>query len=97
MFKKIIHSFIPPEYKKEEEQFRKAKLATGAYFIVACFNINYVLTSLLINYMGGLYSQIPLFVVSVLCLFLYKKRVAPYLVNFIFFTFCFLSRKTRPF
>lgn len=91
MFQKINQFFVPEAYTHEQEQFRKAKLTVGAYFIVACFNVNYILTSMLIHYKGGLYSQIPLLIISTLCLILYKNKIAPYIVNTLFFIFAILS------
>lgn len=94
MFQKIIQFFVPEEYTREQEQFRKAKLTVGAFFIVACFNVNYILTSMLIHYQGGLYSQVPLLIISLLCLVLYKNKVSPALVNTIFFFFAIISIAT---
>ncbi len=94
MFLKILLYFIPKEYVVDEKFFSKAKLTVGAYLIIACFNVNYIFISTLIDYNGGLYSQVPLFLISVMSLFLFKKSVSPFIINSIFFIFCILSIAT---
>jgi len=91
LFLKILLYFIPKEYVADEKYFSKAKLTVGAYFIIACFNVNYIIISNIISYPGGLYSQVPLLIISVLSLFLYKRSVSPFIINTIFFIFCILS------
>jgi serine phosphatase RsbU (regulator of sigma subunit) len=91
MFNKLINYFIPPVYKINEEVHGKAKISVGAFLVVAYFNINYIIISTLIEYPGGLYSQVPLFFISVICLFLFKKLVNPNVVHTIFFIFCIIS------
>lgn len=78
----------------DEESIRRAKLTVGTYLIVGYFNINYIIISYLLDYRGGLYSQIPLLIVSIFSLGLYKYSVRPFIVNSIFFFTCIISIAT---
>lgn len=91
MIKSILNYFIPEAYTHDAEVMRRASLTVGTFIIVAYFNINYVVISKLIDYQGGIYSQAPLFVASVICLFLYRASVKPWLVNTIFFISSIIS------
>ena len=94
MITKIIEYFIPPEYHVTEELLRRARLAVGVYIIVTLSTLNYSVLSLIIGYGGGLISQAPLFFISMLCLYLYRRRVAPFVVAFVFFTAAIISIST---
>lgn len=94
MFRKLFLYFIPKEYLADEEKARKSKISIGAYLIVAYFNTQYVIISYLLDYDGGLYSQVPLFFVSVFSAFLFKWKVHPHVVNHFFFISCVLSIAT---
>ncbi len=91
MFSNLIKYFVPTEYHKTEESSRKARLAVGVYLVISLFSFTYSVISLVINYWGGIISQIPLLIVSVLCLFLYRSKVNPLLVAFLFFTEAIIS------
>lgn len=91
MFSNLIEYFVPGEYHKTEESSRKARLAVGVYLVVAIFALSYSIISVAINYWGGIASQVPLLVVTVLCLFLYRSKVKPDLVAFLFFTEAIIS------
>ncbi|MFM2387627.1 MAG: Adenylate cyclase [Bacteroidota bacterium] len=91
MLAKLIRYFIPESYQDTPENVRKARLTVGTLLVVAYFNINYIVISLLISYKGCLYSQVPLLIVSLACLFLYKSRVSVSFVYFLFFVAAILS------
>jgi len=91
MFSRLINYFIPKEYHKTEESSRKARLAVGVYLIVAVSALSYATISIIINYWGGIVSQAPLFAVTLLCLFLYRSKIKPELVAFLFFTEAIVS------
>lgn len=91
MFKKLIQYFIPDHFTTNEEEHRKAKISIGVFLVVAYFNINYIIISLLIDYAGGLYSQVPLLFASLISLFLFKNKVIPKIINIFFFTTCIIS------
>ncbi len=91
MFSKLIEYFVPGEYHKTEESSRKARLAVGVYLVVAIFSLSYSVISIVIDYWGGIVSQAPLLVVTLICLFLYRSKVKPDLVAFLFFTEAIIS------
>jgi len=91
MLTKLIDYFIIAEYNKTEESSRRARLTVGVYLIVALFALNYTLLSLYIGYWGGLLSQVPLLIITLICLFLYKWRISPTTVAFVFFTEAIIS------
>lgn len=94
MFFKLIDTFIPEEYKKSGETWRKARLAVGTYVIITIYSFTYSVINFGVEFWGGFYSQFPLFVITTLCLFLYKKKVSPFIVAFIFFTEAIISIST---
>jgi signal transduction histidine kinase len=94
MFFKLIDTFIPEEYKKSGETWRKARLAVGTYTIITIYSFTYSVINFGVEFWGGFYSQFPLFVITSLCLFLYKKNVQPIIVAFIFFTEAIISIST---
>lgn len=94
MLEKLIQYFIPLIYTNSEEEHRKAKITVGALLVVAYFNINYIVISIIFEYPGGLYSQVPLFFVSTICLFLFKNLVNPKIIQTVFFLFCIASITT---
>lgn len=59
--------------------------------MVAIFALSYSIISIVIDYWGGIASQLPLLVVTLICLFLYKSKVKPDLVAFLFFTEAIIS------
>lgn len=91
MLKKILHYFIPQAYMYDAEELRRASLTVGAFLIIAYFNINYIVISNLIDYKGGIYSQAPLLLASVLCLFLYRQAIKPWIINVFYFFCCIIS------
>lgn len=86
MFTRLIDFFIPAEYRSDSEELRKSRLAAGVYLIVGLFTFSYSVISLLIDFTGGLLSQVPLMVISLLCLVLFRQGVSQLKVAFIFFT-----------
>ncbi|MEO1149042.1 MAG: adenylate/guanylate cyclase domain-containing protein [Cyanobacteria bacterium J06638_22] len=86
--KEIVRFFIPDNIPKDVESQRKAKLTVGVLLIVAYFNLNYIVISYLIHYPGGLLSQIPLFIVSIVSLLLYKYKFPPKIIYPVYFSFC---------
>jgi serine phosphatase RsbU (regulator of sigma subunit) len=95
MIQKLIKYFIPQPYTHNEEEHRKAKITVGTFLLVAYFNINYIVISVIFEYMGGLYSQVPLLITSIVCLFVFKEKNIPrQATNFIFFTICIISIAT---
>lgn len=86
--KKIAQFFIPDNIPKDVESQRKARLTVGVLLIVAYFNLNYIVISYLINYPGGLLSQVPLFIISVASLFLYKYKFPPRIIYPVYFSCC---------
>jgi two-component system, NtrC family, sensor kinase len=97
MFTRIIDYFIPAEAGRSEESLRRARLAVGVYLIISLSTGTYSLLSVLINFRGGMLSQIPLMVVSLISVFLYRQRVRESVVAFIFFTTAIVSISTVVF
>ncbi|MDF2437918.1 MAG: hypothetical protein K0Q95_2294 [Bacteroidota bacterium] len=91
MLNKLIQYFIPLHFLRNEEEHRKAKITVGALLVVAYFNINYIIISIIFEYAGGLYSQVPLLLCSAVCLFLFRAKFVPGLVHLIFFIVCIIS------
>jgi hypothetical protein len=89
--KKIIQFFIPLSVPAEAESQRKARLLVSVLLIIVYFNLNYCVISYLIGYSGGIASQLPLMILGIITLFLYRKGVKPELLNPIYFTYCSIS------
>ena len=85
MLKKLFKYFVPPIYSKTEEEYRRAKLTVGTYLVIVFFSICYSTISTIIKYNGGLLSQVPLFFVSIISLFLFKNKVKASIINIFFF------------
>jgi two-component system, NtrC family, sensor kinase len=91
MLSRAINYFIPPSYHNTEESSRKARLTVVVYLIVLLNALFYTAVSLNISYFGGVLSQAPLFLVTAICLLLYKSGFEPYKVAGIFFITAILS------
>ncbi len=72
--KKVIQYFIPSTIPPDAESQRKARLTVTTWLIIAYFNLNYALISYFIHYDGGLWSQLPLMLISIACLFGYRYK-----------------------
>jgi len=86
--KNLIKHFIPRHLPKDEDAQRKARLTVSVLLIIAYFNVNYIIISLLINYSGGLLSQIPLLIISITTLFLYKSGFSTRILYPVYFISC---------
>ncbi len=86
MFTKLIDYFIPAEYRADSETLRKSRLAVGVYIIVGLFAFNYSVISVLIDFKGGLLSQVPLMFICLICLALFRQAVSQLKIAFLFFT-----------
>ncbi|MCC5939913.1 MAG: response regulator [Balneolaceae bacterium] len=86
MFAKLIDYFIPDEYRGDDETLRKSRLAVGVYIVVALFTFSYSAISFFIDFSGGLLSQVPLFIISLICLTLFRNAVSQIKIAFLFFT-----------
>jgi len=86
MFLKLIDYFIPAEYHHSEESSRKARLAVGTYVVIAIYSFVYSVINFVVEFWGGFISQFPLFIITMICLLMYKKHISPFKVAFIFFT-----------
>lgn len=89
--KKLVQYFIPKGLSTDEEAQRKARLTVGVLLIICYFTSNYSLISWLIDYPGGLISQVPLFILSVTTLILYRKGVSHSILLSFYFIFCSIS------
>ncbi|MCU0403940.1 MAG: hypothetical protein MUE99_05270 [Chitinophagaceae bacterium] len=89
--KQLIQYFIPKSLSGDEEVQRKARLTVGTLLIIAVFNLNYSVFSYFIGYQGGLLSQIPLFLISMLTLFLYRAGLHHFYLLFVYFVLCSVS------
>lgn len=87
----LIKYFTPPDLPDNEEVKRKSRLTIGALLIITYFNLNYSIISWFIEYQGGLYSQIPLFVVSLITLWLYRAGFARSIILSVYFIICSIS------
>lgn len=81
----LIQYFVPENVPEDPESQRKARLTVWVFLIVAFFNLNYIGISYLINYTGGLLSQVPLFFITLSSLFLYKHKFPPQIIYPVFF------------
>ncbi len=86
MFTKLIDYFIPSEYRSDNEELRKARLAVGVYLVVTLFTLSYSVISFIINFTGGLLSQVPLMIISLICLSMFRHGMSQLKIAFIFFT-----------
>lgn len=91
MISKAINYFIPPSYHETEETSRRARLAVAVYLLVLLNALFYTVVSIYISYFGGVLSQAPLFLITAICLILYKGGFEPYKVAGIFFITAILS------
>lgn len=73
--KKLIQYFIPDNTPSDAESQRKARLTVSVILIIIYFNLNYCIISYFIGYEGGIISQLPLMIVGLLTLFLYRSKV----------------------
>ncbi|HEY9735566.1 MAG TPA: diguanylate cyclase [Trichocoleus sp.] len=89
--KRIIEYFIPDNIPNDVESQHKARLTVGVLLVIAYFNLNYTVISYLINYPGGLFSQVPLLVASLASLFLFKHKFPTKIIYPAYFFFCSLS------
>lgn len=87
----LIQYFVPDNIPDDAESQRKARLTAGVLLIIAFFNLNYIGISYFIKYTGGLLSQVPLFLVSLICLVLFKKKVSTHIIYPVFFFCCSIS------
>jgi class 3 adenylate cyclase len=86
--KKIIRYFIPDTIPKDADSQRKAQLTVATLLIIIYFNINYIVISALIEFPGGILSQLPLLIAGVITIMLYKFRVTPKVLYPFYFTCC---------
>lgn len=89
--KKLIRYFIPSNIDDNIDAHRKASLTIIVFFIIAGFNIFYTTISYIIDFPGGILSQLPLLCVTVVCLFLYKYGITPVYIYTFYFIFCIFS------
>jgi adenylate cyclase len=90
-FINMVKYFIPNELTLEEETHRKARLTVGAMLIIAYFNINYIFISLIMDYPGGIVSQLFLLNVTLICLWWFRSNIAIKALYFIYFASCSIS------
>ncbi len=84
----IVQYFLPSNIPDDAESQRKAGLTVGILLIIAGFNFGYIVISFLIDYPGGLLSQVPLFIVSVISLLLFKHEFPPNIIYPVYFFCC---------
>ncbi|HVZ55325.1 MAG TPA: adenylate/guanylate cyclase domain-containing protein [Chitinophagaceae bacterium] len=89
--KKVIQFFIPATIPDDPEQQRKARLTVSVLLIIIYFNLNYSLVSYLIGFSGGIYSQVPLMVIGLVILWLYRAGVTPWVLYAVYFFNCSVS------
>lgn len=89
--KNIVQYFVPSNLPDDAERQRKAGLTVGILLIIAGFNLNYILISLLIDYPGGLLSQVSLFIASVISLILFKNEFPPKIIYPVYFLCCSIA------
>jgi class 3 adenylate cyclase len=88
---RIIQYFIPSNISSDADSQRKARLTVATWIIIACFNLNYVLISYFIHYEGGIWSQLPLMLITIACLFGYKYKFKLSLTYPFYFISCSIS------
>jgi class 3 adenylate cyclase len=89
--KRIVKYFIPTGLPDDEEVQRKANLTVGTLLIITIFNLNYSAFSWFIDYPGGLISQVSLFLVGLITLFLYRSGIRHFILMLVYFIFCSVS------
>lgn len=90
-FTRLLDGLVPPEHLSSPESTRTARLAVGTYLIVAVATGYYAFLSLQIDFPGGMYGQLLLFGISVLCLILYQRGVWPSALAALFFSGAIVS------
>lgn len=90
-FAKLVAYFIPLALTHQEETHRKAKLTVGVMLIIAYFNVNYIVISTIIDYPSGIYSQLFLLIVTLVCLWWFRTNVAINTLYLIYFASCSIS------
>ncbi len=91
MLTTAIDFFIPEKNREDQETFRKSRLAAGTFIIVGFFTFNYSIISLIIGFDAGFYSQALQVIVSVTCLFMFKRGISETPISFLFFTSAILT------
>jgi class 3 adenylate cyclase len=86
---RIIQFFIPGNIPGDPEQQRKARLTVSVLLIIAY--LNYSAVSYLIGFPGGVYSQLPLLLIGIIVLCLYKAGIAPRILYAFYFINCSIS------
>ncbi|HRO07652.1 MAG TPA: adenylate/guanylate cyclase domain-containing protein [Saprospiraceae bacterium] len=89
--KKVIEFFIPSNLSKDTESQRKARLSVAVWLIIALFNLNYTFISYLIQYPGGVLSQLPLLLITISCLWGFKNEISPSFIYPFYFVCCSVS------
>jgi class 3 adenylate cyclase len=89
--KKVIQYFIPDTIPLDAESQRKARLTVSVLLIIIYFNVNYCILSYFIEYHGGIISQLPLMIVGIISLMLYRYKASPSLLYPIYFFSCSVS------
>jgi hypothetical protein len=88
---KIIQFFIPDNIPDDPEQQRKSRLTVSVLLIIAYFNLNYSIVSYLIGFPGGVFPQLPLLLIGIIILFLYRTGIAPRILYAFYFINCSIS------
>ncbi|MFI5170872.1 MAG: adenylate/guanylate cyclase domain-containing protein [Chitinophagales bacterium] len=89
--KKIIQYFIPVTIPTDADSQRKARFTVAVWIIIAYFNLNYIIISYFIDYPGGIISQLPLMLITIACLLLYKNKFPPFIIYPFYFISCSIS------
>ena len=89
--KKIIQFFIPATIPPDADSQRKARFTVAVWIIIAYFNLNYIIISTIIHFPGGVLSQLPLMLITLSCLVLYKKKFPPSVIYPFYFISCSVS------
>lgn len=85
MMRDLIQFFIPSTVPEDAESQRKARITIAVLIVVILFNLTYSVISFLIDFPGGLISQVPLMIVGVITLLLYRMSVYPLYLYILFF------------
>ncbi len=89
--KRIIQYFIPATIPVDADSQRKARFTVAVWIIIAYFNLNYIIISSVIHYPGGIISQLPLMLITLVCLLLYKNKFPPSVIYPFYFIACSVS------